>query len=182
MAANNIVTVREVLREEIPPVTQFVLEMIRRVYNYEADPSIHFKILNMEEHYINPEDCTFLAAYDANNEIAGTIGVCRYDGRIASLQGCYDTGNTAELARCYVAERCRRMGVGSMLVQEAQRFCISRGYGSIYLHTHGHLPGALEFWLAQGFKVRLKEGDEKQTIHMDKYIGSLSSSGCGSLG
>lgn len=57
-----------------------------------------------------------------------------------------------------------------MLAQEAQRFCRSRGYDVIYLHTHRHLPGALEFWLAQNFKVRLDEGNGQQTVHMDKYL------------
>ncbi len=172
MTAKCTLTVREVLREEIQPVAKFVLDMMRQVYNHEVSPAAHSRILNMEKFYIIPEDCIFLAAFDKDNEIAGTIGICRYDGRIAALKGFYDTKTTAEMEKCYVAKIHRRKGVGSMLVKEAQIFCQSRGYEVIYLHTHRYLPGALDFWLAQNFTIRLDEKNGQQTVHMDKYIRS----------
>ena len=52
----------------------------------------------------------------------------------------------------------------------AEKFGKENGYNDIYLHTHKTLPGALKFWTKMGFVVRLDEGDELETVHMDKYI------------
>ena len=55
----------------------------------------------------------------------------------------------------------------------AEKFGNENGYNDIYLHTHKTLPGALKFWTKMGFVVRLDEGDELETVHMDKYIKKL---------
>ncbi len=70
----------------------------------------------------------------------------------------------------FVDKRCRRIGIGSLLVKEAERFCKRPGYRLIYLHTHKYLPCTLNFWQSQGFMVRVDESGPLQTVHLEKVL------------
>ncbi|SHJ71040.1 GNAT family N-acetyltransferase [Desulfofundulus thermosubterraneus] len=155
---------------DIQPATEFAFKMIKEVYGRGIDPVWDSDLLNFEEFYLHTRGNTFLVAFNENGEIAGTLAVRRYDGRIKVLEGFYDLKATAELAKCYVDRKYRRRGIGSLLVKEAEQFCRGAGYKVIYLYTHMYLPGGYEFWHAQGFKLRLYEGGSQQTVHMEKIL------------
>ncbi|MCL6559090.1 MAG: GNAT family N-acetyltransferase [Firmicutes bacterium] len=176
MKANSQVSVREITKDEIGAAFQFIRDNYRKLYKSDFNPRMHYKILSIEEYYLKPVDCALLAAFNTDGEIIGVITVEPYDDRIPVLRSIYDPGRTAELSRCYVDKRCRRAGIGSMLFEEAQLFCLMNGYQVLYLHTHQFLPGALEFWQSRGFVVRIEAGDEHGTLHMDKslYFGQRS--------
>ena len=55
----------------------------------------------------------------------------------------------------------------------AENFAKENKYRNIYLHTHKNLDGALNFWTKMGFVITLDEGDELETVHMDKNIQKL---------
>lgn len=170
MSKNTRIFIKRLGNSDILPATEFAFKMIKEVYGRGIDPVWDHDLLNFEELYIKTQGNTFLAAFNENGEIAGTLAVRRYDGRIKSLEGFYDLKATAELAKCYVDRKYRRRGIGSLLVKEAEQFCRGAGYKVIYLHTHMYLPGAYEFWHSQGFKLRLDEGGLRQTVHMEKIL------------
>ena len=144
--------------------------MIEEVYGRGINPVWDHDLLNFEEVYIKTYGNAFLAAFAENDKIIGTLAVRRYNGRVQVLDGFYDLKVTAKLAKCFVDKRYRRTGTGSLLFKEAEQFCKRSGYKLIYLHTHMYLPGALEFWQSQGFKIRLDEGGPQQTVHMGKIL------------
>lgn len=109
-----------------------------------------------------------MTAYAEDDKIVDALAVRRHDGRLRILDGLSDLKATAELARCFVDEKYRRNGIGSLLLKEAERFCKSSGYSLIY--THKYLPGALNFWQSQGFMVRVDEGGSWQTVHLEKAL------------
>lgn len=155
---------------DIQPATEFAFKMIKEVYGRGINPGCDHDLLNFEEVYIKTYGNAFLAAFDENDKVVGSLAVRRYDGRVQVLEGFYDLIATAELAKCFVDKRYRRTGIGSLLLEDAEQFCKRSGYKLIYLHTHMYLPGALEFWQSQGFKVSLDEGGPRQTVHMEKIL------------
>lgn len=162
--------IKRVDNDNVLPAIEFVSQMIKEVYGREIDPVWDRDLLNFEEFYLFTQGNAFLAAFNENGKIVGTLAVRRYDGRIKALEGFYDLKVTAELVKCYVDRKYRRKGIGSLLVREAEKFCRGAGYKVIYLHTHMYLPGAYEFWQSQGFKLRLYEGGSQQTAHMEKFL------------
>ncbi|MCM3651792.1 GNAT family N-acetyltransferase [Metabacillus litoralis] len=78
---------------------------------------------------------------------------------------------TAEIVKCYIDSNYRRLGIGTILFNQALRFCNDVGYEKIYLHTHLFLPGAIPFWKAKGFEERLAEDNPVwNTVHMDRKM------------
>jgi GNAT superfamily N-acetyltransferase len=62
----------------------------------------------------------------------------------------------------------RRRGVAAKLFAELRERAVEQGVECLYLHTHGFLEGAREFWEGVGFGVREVESDEVwRTVHMD---------------
>lgn len=157
-------------KDDIGPATAFAFRMIRETYGRGPDAHWDHDLLNFEETYLQTPGNAFLLAVAGNEEVVGSLAVRRYDGRLPVLGGLYDVTVTAELAKCYVDRKYRRLGVGSRLVKEAEAFCRSAGYRVLYLHTHRYLPGAFEFWQSQGFLVVLDEGGPAQTVHLEKLV------------
>ncbi|MCL6559590.1 MAG: GNAT family N-acetyltransferase [Firmicutes bacterium] len=156
--------------EQIGSAIDFSLKMIQEVYGRGLNPVWDYDLLHFEEMYLRRPGNAFFTAYNEKEKIVGSLAVRRYNGRIKALEGLCGLTSTAELAKCFVDRECRRAGIGSLLVREAEQFCRSAGYKIIYLHTHQFLPGAPEFWLSQGFRVILEEEDPQQTVHMEKVI------------
>lgn len=162
--------VRRVAWDNALEVAGFAIRSIKEVYKRDVRPDWDRDLLDFQRFYLETPGNAFFAAYDGDGEIVGALAVRRYDGRNGLLDGLYDLKATAELCRCFVVRGYRRMGVASLLVKEAERFCRTSGYRVLYLHTHRHLPGALDFWLSQGFMVRADEGGSLQTVHLEKVI------------
>lgn len=80
------------------------------------------------------------------------------------------TGASSELGRCYIREDLRRMGVGSLLLDHMVDCCRAQGYERIYLHTHRHLPGGLDFWQKKNFAITVEELEGQKSVHMERKV------------
>lgn len=159
--------VRTVQEEDSSPVIEFMMRIRKEVFpmlSEELPPDL----LHFNEHYMKQDNAAIFAAFFEDGTVLGTIGICQYDGRFKQLEKHYDHIKTAEIVKCYIDPKYRRLGVGSLLFNRALRFCEEAGYEKIYLHTHPFLPGAVPFWKSRGFEERFKEDDPVwNTLHMD---------------
>lgn len=165
-------TIQYADRNNFQPAIDMAYTMIEEVYHRDLDPHWDRDLINFAASYLETPGNAFLQA-SSSGKIAGILAVRQYDGRIEALRGAYDPATTAELARCFILKRARRQGVAAMLVKEAEHFCRECGFTTLYLHTHRFLPGALEFWQAMGFQVRLEAKDQLHTVHLEKLIVRL---------
>ncbi|XP_067005240.2 N-acetyltransferase family 8 member 3 [Anabrus simplex] len=82
-------------------------------------------------------------------------------GTIAVTKSRYDD-NTAWLRRMAVNHRYQRKGIASALLDEALRFCKTRGYSTVELVTTECHDAARELYLKKGFE--LKQMYHKQVV------------------
>ena len=165
------ITVRVVKEEEVPNVIDFILRVFGEVYPFPLSEASRKQLLNMHHVYVNPEDAFIAAAFDKDDKVIGSIAVQRYDNRIKILDNRFDLTKTCEISKCYIDKYYRRNGLGTLLFQEAIRFCQEKGYyETLYLHTHKFLPGGFPFWKSKGFSIILDENDETEIVHMEMKI------------
>ena len=169
------VNIRELTNdpEEIINVQKFLFSMIKLEFGYDYVPQWHQDIVNMEEYYINPERNAFFVAYSEEGEIIGTIGIRAYDKNFEKFKH-YSKETTSSIWRLFVDRRYRRCGLASKMFSIAENFAKERKYNEIYLHTHKTLDGAIAYWTKMGFVITLDEGDELETVHMEKHIKKLA--------
>ncbi|MBO0997517.1 GNAT family N-acetyltransferase [Bacillus sp. SD075] len=128
-------------------------------------------LLHFKKHYIQRGNSTVYAARIHDGTLIGTIGIYPYDGRFDQLIDVYNHTHTAEIVKCYIDSKYRRLGIGTTLFKKALKFSMDAGYQNLYLHTHPFLPGAISFWENQGFEIRLAEEDAIwKTVHMDRNL------------
>ncbi|MGE6212311.1 GNAT family N-acetyltransferase [Comamonas aquatica] len=105
------------------------------------------------------------AARHPQHGMVGSIAYRAYDGRFAQLD--FGALRVVEVVRLFVAPVWRRQGLAVALLDHVRQHAIAQGVQLLYLHTHPFLPGALEFWLQQGFEVVQRETAAPwHTIHM----------------
>ena len=69
---------------------------------------------------------------------------------------------------CQVGRRC---GLVGELYRSLEALARADGVEVVYLHTHPFLPGAIDFWIRQGFEVVDVEADPVwQTTHMHRSL------------
>ncbi|KHF38616.1 GNAT family N-acetyltransferase [Halalkalibacter okhensis] len=171
MLTEERVLIREVKKEEVPQVIDFVLRVFHEVYPFQLGEASKKQLLKMEEKYLNQKDALFVAAFNQSGEVIGTISVHRYDNRINTLHNRYDLSKTCEISKCYIDKNYRRYGIGTSLFQEAVRFCQTEAlYETLYLHTHKFLPGGFPFWKSKGFSIVLDENIETEIVHMEMQL------------
>ena len=159
--------------EEIKKVQEFLFCMIKLEFGYGYVPEWHQDIVSMDEYYIDPKRNAFFVAYSESGEIIGTIGIRAYDKNFEKFKHLYSNETTSSIWRLFVDRRYRRCGLASKMFSVAETFAKENKYRNIYLHTHKNLDGALNFWTKMGFVTTLDEGDELETVHMDKNIQKL---------
>ncbi|MGG0719910.1 GNAT family N-acetyltransferase [Robertmurraya massiliosenegalensis] len=165
------IAIREVKKEEIPQVINFVQRVFQEVFPFPLSDTSKNQLLKMEEIYVNQDHAYFAAAFAEDEQILGTIAVHPYDDRISVMKSRYDLQSTCEITKCYIDRNHRRLGIGTMLWDHAYQFCQQKGnYQTLYLHTHKFLPGGFPFWLSKGFSVVIDEKDALETIHMEKKV------------
>lgn len=170
------IAIREVKKDDIPQVIDFVQRVFEEVFPFPLRESSKNQLLKMEEIYVNQANAYFAAAFAENEQILGTIAVHPYDDRILVMKNRFELETTYEITKCYIERHHRRFGIGTMLWEHAYQFCQRNGNGqTLYLHTHKFLPGGYPFWLSKGFSVLIDEKDALETIHMEKKVER----GCG---
>ena len=166
----HFVCVRE---EHFCKVKDFILKECKSHYGTRIFAQRYEELEAKLTHEIRDENNAFYACFNQKNEVVGSISICRYDNRIASLQEYYKQDNVAEVGRCYVLDSYRRRGIGSSLFDLAKHFASQRGYEVLYLHTHYFLPGGFSFWQNMGFEITFDEGGDWQTVHMERLVREI---------
>lgn len=153
------------------PVQEFLFKMIKLDFGYEFISEYHQDIKYLSEYYLHPiRNNFFIAIEEDTDKIMGTLGVRAYDKDFPEFKGIYNSLDTASLWRVFVDHKWRRNGVASTLVQWGEYFAKKMGYRKVYLHTHKNIPGSLDFWLFQGYKIVNDTQNEFKTVHMEKDL------------
>ena len=61
--------------------------------------------------------------------------------------------DTAEIRRFVVSNKYRRQGIGSILLEHLEGFCMKHGYTKLTASTMNVLKGAIEFYKTKGFEL-----------------------------
>ena len=110
----------------------------------------------------------FIVARD-EGQIVAAIGYLPYDGRFPQLN--YQGLKTVEVVRLFVRPAFRRFGLAGELYRALEALATADRVAAMYLHTHPFLPGAIDFWLRQGFEVVDVEADPVwRTTHMQRCL------------
>lgn len=160
-------SIQAVTAADIPEVLRFVLQARDEIFPKLKATGLPDDLAQFEAIYLQG-DGQFLIAR-AEGRIVAAVGYLPYDGRFAQLnyQGC----KTVEVVRLYVLPAFRRFGLAGELYRSLEALARADGVEMVYLHTHPFLPGAIDFWIRQGFEVVDVEADPVwQTTHMHRPL------------
>jgi ribosomal protein S18 acetylase RimI-like enzyme len=153
------VAIRSFKREDLPSCRKLYKEGLLGGKLAENDTGLD--IDDIEQAYLSSPDDHFWIA-ETNGEVVGMIGVQHHE-----------EGN-GEIRRLRVAEAHRRKGIGSMLVEQALKFCQQKGYLKITLDTFVEREAAIKLFEKFRFRhSRTKNvaGKEMMYFYLDLYTG-----------
>ncbi|MCU1784803.1 GNAT family N-acetyltransferase [Pseudomonas sp. 13B_2.1_Bac1] len=159
--------IRAVTTADIPEVLAFVLEARAELFPKLDATGMPADLAHFEAIYVQGEG-RFLVACD-QGQIVAAIGYLPYDGRFPQLN--YQGQKTVEVVRLFVLPAFRRLGLARALYLALEAQAKADRVAVMYLHTHPFLPGAIDFWLRQGFEVVDVDADPVwRTTHMQRTL------------
>jgi len=159
--------IQGVTAADIPEVLRFVLHARAELFPKLSATGMPADLAQFDATYLEG-DGQFLIARD-QGRIVAAIGYLPYDGRFPQLN--YHGRKTVEVVRLFVQPAFRRFGLAGELYRALEALARADGVAVVYLHTHPFLPGAIDFWLRQGFEIVDVEADPVwQTTHMHKPL------------
>jgi GNAT superfamily N-acetyltransferase len=159
--------IRAVTTADIPEVLAFVLEARAELFPKLDATGMPADLAHFEAIYVQG-DGQFLVACD-QGQIVAAIGYLPYDGRFPQLN--YQGQKTVEVVRLFVLPAFRRLGLARALYLALEAQAKADRVAVMYLHTHPFLPGAIDFWLRQGFEVVDVDADPVwRTTHMQRTL------------
>ncbi|MFL1542553.1 GNAT family N-acetyltransferase [Pseudomonas sp. O39] len=152
---------------DVPAVLAFVLEARAELFPTLSATGMPDDLARFEAVYLHG-DGQFLIAR-AEGRIVAAVGYLPYDGRFPQLN--YQGLKTVEVVRLFVLPSFRRSGLAGELYRVLEAKALAEGVEVVYLHTHPFLPGAIDFWVRQGFEVVDVEADSVwRTTHMQRHL------------
>jgi GNAT superfamily N-acetyltransferase len=162
-----MIDIQPVTAADIPDVLTFVLQARAQLFPKLSAAGMPADLADFEAVYLQG-DGQFLLAREGDRIVAA-IGYLPYDGRFSQLD--YSGRKTVEVVRLFVLPAFRRFGLAGRLYLALEALARADGVEVVYLHTHPFLPGAIDFWVRQGFEIVDIEADPVwQTTHMHKPI------------
>ena len=159
--------IQAVTAADIPEVLAFVLAARAELFPTLSATGMPADLAQFEAIYLHG-DGRFLVARDEGQNVAA-IGYLPYDGRFPQLN--YQGLKTVEVVRLFVRPVFRRFGLAGELYRALEALAKADRVAAMYLHTHPFLPGAIDFWLRQGFEVVDVEADPVwRTTHMQRCL------------
>lgn len=156
--------IQAVTRADIPEVLAFTLQARAELFPKLSASGLPADLAHFESTYLQG-DGEFLIARHAG-KIVAAIGYLPYDQRFPQLD--FHAIKTVEVVRLFVLAAFRRGGLAGELYRALKALARQNGVDALYLHTHPFLPGAIDFWVRQGFSVIDIEADPIwQTTHME---------------
>jgi GNAT superfamily N-acetyltransferase len=163
MSSNPIIQVATAA--DIPEVLRFVLQARAELFPKLSATGMPADLAQFEAIYLHG-DGRFLIARD-EGQIVAAIGYLPYDKRFPQLD--YQGRKTVEVVRLFVLPAFRRFGLAGELYRALEAQAKADRVAVMYLHTHPFLPGAIDFWLRQGFEVVDVDTDPVwRTTHMQR--------------
>lgn len=152
---------------DIPEVLRFVLQARAELFPKLSATGMPADLAQFEAIYLHG-DGRFLIARD-EGQIVAAIGYLPYDKRFPQLD--YQGRKTVEVVRLFVLPAFRRFGLAGELYRALEAQAKADRVAVMYLHTHPFLPGAIDFWLRQGFEVVDVDTDPVwRTTHMQRTL------------
>ncbi|WP_421558000.1 GNAT family N-acetyltransferase [Pseudomonas canadensis] len=152
---------------DIPEVLRFVLQARAELFPKLSATGMPADLAQFEAIYLHG-DGRFLIARD-EGQIVAAIGYLPYDERFPQLN--YQGRRTVEVVRLFVLPAFRRFGLAGELYRALEAQAKADRVEVMYLHTHPFLPGAIDFWLRQGFEVVDVDADPVwRTTHMQRTL------------
>lgn len=152
---------------DIPEVLRFVLQARAELFPKLSATGMPADLAQFEAIYLHG-DGRFLIARD-EGQIVAAIGYLPYDERFPQLN--YQGRRTVEVVRLFVLPAFRRFGLAGNLYRALEAQAKADRVAVMYLHTHPFLPGAIDFWLRQGFEVVDVDADPVwRTTHMQRTL------------
>ncbi|NWA66754.1 GNAT family N-acetyltransferase [Pseudomonas reactans] len=152
---------------DIPEVLRFVLQARAELFPKLSATGMPADLAQFEAIYLHG-DGRFLIARD-KGQIVAAIGSLPYDERFPQLN--YQGRKTVEVVRLFVLPAFRRFGLAGELYRALEAQAKADRVAVMYLHTHPFLPGAIDFWLRQGFEVVDVDADPVwRTTHMQRTL------------
>ncbi len=162
-----MITPRTVTVAEAPEVLDFVLQARAELFPKLSAAGMPDDLAQFEATYLKGDGRFLIARND--DQIVAAIGYLPYDHRFAQLD--YQGRKTVEVVRLFVQPAFRRFGLAGQLYRALEALAQADGVEVMYLHTHPFLPGAIDFWVRQGFDVVDVEADPVwQTTHMQRRL------------
>ncbi|WDU63904.1 GNAT family N-acetyltransferase [Pseudomonas poae] len=157
--------IQAVAAQDIPEVLAFVLQARAELFPKLSAAGMPDDLARFEAVYLKGEGQFLIAR--AEGRIVAAIGYLPYDGRFPQLN--YHGRKTVEVVRLFVLPAFRRFGLAGKLYRALE--AKAQGVEVVYLHTHPFLPGAIDFWVRQGFEVVDVEADPVwRTTHMQRQL------------
>ena len=155
---------------EIPEVLTFVLQARAELFPKLGASGLPADLAHFEAVYLCGDGRFLVARVDGR--IVATIGYLPYDGRFPQLD--YRGRKVVEVVRLFVLPAFRRAGLAAQLYRALLALAQADGVQLVYLHTHPFLPGAIDFWIRQGFTIIDVEADPQwQTTHMQCQLATI---------
>lgn len=102
-----------------------------------------------------PDRRAYFVAVDEAGRVLGGVGLAEFSG----------FSHCAELQKLYLTESAKGQGLGTGLMEQAQRLARSLGYRRMYLETHSNLQAAIRLYEKLGFqRIRRPEGVMHSTM------------------
>lgn len=159
--------IQAVTAADIPEVVRFVLQARAELFPTLSATGMPADLADFEAIYLHG-DGRFLIARD-EGQIVAAIGYLPYDGRFPQLN--YHARKAVEVVRLFVLPAFRRFGLAGELYRALETQAKAQRVAVMYLHTHPFLPGAIDFWLRQGFEVVDVDADPVwRTTHMQRTL------------
>ncbi len=165
MKANS--TIRAVAAADVPELLAFVLQARAELFPKLSAAGMPDDLARFEAVYLEG-DGQFLVAC-VEGQIVAAVGYLPYDGRFPQLN---DHGRkVVEVVRLFVLPAFRRFGLARELYRALEAKARADRVAVVYLHTHPFLPGAIDFWLRQGFEIIDIEAEPVwRTTHMQRRL------------
>lgn len=158
---------------QVPAIVDYVMAARASIFPQLDATKVPEDLARFDEVYLGDGRGCFLLAWQ-DSQIVGAIGYLPYDRRFSQLR--LPGTDTVEVVRLFVSPSCRGAGVAKALYAALLAQALRAGVGTLYLHTHPFLPGAIAFWQKQGFEVLDIESDPVwQTTHMRLDLEAASS-------
>jgi len=149
--------VRTLTKEDVEQARDLILNILTGEYPFDKTAYSDSDLYDLSGTYGGPRDSFFVLVNDG--KIIGTAGIKE------------DSKDTALLRRLFVETKERKKGFGTLLVDEALKFCKNKDYKTIVFRTTNRMVHAIEFCEKKGFKKT--EEAQLQGFYIYKFVKEL---------